>query len=262
MYSLKPQLSTVLYERPKQARWRVNPGFHTQGQRVTWLSRFKKSGEFDRIRRELFAEFQGHASITPKSSSCALSYPLRKTSRHSSRALKMWLIDGWPMIIIYCICLRNLSTESWCKNWKGQSACSPCGFLDSSLERFPIVECATSEFLNDPKLSARITSSLERLLEDRGLLVKSALFTFNVVISSLMIWTKKSYMMYHQAARGNPISPCQEKERNNHRLVGITQTAYLQFLEEQHYQRQNNNRRMIKTQTVWTWTKTNIQYRE
>jgi len=81
--------------------------------------------------------------------------------------------------------------------------------LNSSLERFSIVECATSEFLNDPKLSARITSSLERLLEDRGLVVKSALFAFNVVIFSLIIWTKKSYMMYYQAARGtrNPISP-------------------------------------------------------
>lgn len=35
--------------------------------------------------------------------------------------------------------------------------------------------------LNDPKLSARINSSLEKLLEDCGLLVKSALFTLKIV---------------------------------------------------------------------------------
>jgi len=93
--------------------------------------------------------------------------------------------------------------------------------------------------LNDPKLSARITSSLERLLEDRGLLVKSALFTFNVVIFSLIIWTKKSYMMYHQVVRETriPVSPCWEKEHNNYRVVRITQTMCRQLLEEQCYQR-------------------------
>ena len=54
-------------------------------------------------------------------------------------------------------------------------------FLDSNPGRFPIVECSTSPMLNDPKLSARINSSLEKLLEDCGLLVKSALFTLKIV---------------------------------------------------------------------------------
>ncbi|KAF9451744.1 hypothetical protein P691DRAFT_807089 [Macrolepiota fuliginosa MF-IS2] len=106
------------------------------------VEEFKKSGEFDRIRRELLAQFQSSEGLATFKSRVEDVARQRLTNDHNLLYM--------PQEFIH----RELMQE---------------------LDRFPIVERSTSELpiLNDPALSTRIGDSLEKILKDQGVTVKA-----------------------------------------------------------------------------------------
>jgi len=105
------------------------------------VEEFKRSGDFDRIRRELLAQFQNSEYLAAFKSRVEDVARQRLTSDHNLLYM--------PQEFIH----RELMQE---------------------LDRFPIVERSTSELpmLNDPALSTRIGNSLEKILKDQGITVK------------------------------------------------------------------------------------------
>ncbi|XP_006460114.1 hypothetical protein AGABI2DRAFT_150079 [Agaricus bisporus var. bisporus H97] len=106
------------------------------------VEEFKKSGEFERIRRELFAQFQGSGGLSEFKSRVENVARQRLTNDHNLLYM--------PQEFIH----RELMQE---------------------LDKSQIVEGSTSELpmLSDSALSARINLSLEKILKDQGITVKA-----------------------------------------------------------------------------------------